>query len=373
MRATPGQLARSHHFRLVCSLLIGALGLGVSVLLHEQFGYGNFGIIIAGLLVAAWLGGLSGGFFAALLCVISFELVIMHSVNGLGAEPAAIDVATLVVSTVVVILLTAKLRKASDDARFLYRALTMELEKRTGFWGGAAHDLKHPLAAINLRAQLMQRKLGPGLNPQEIASGLDEIRGSAHEMSELIEEMQDAAQMQTGMSLDLTPEDTNLVALASDLAAQICSRTGRAIRVEAEADELSGYWDPARLRRVLGNLVSNALKYSPPDSEIRVMIDREGGWARVRVQDDGIGIPQGELRFVFDQFYRGTNVRRKVYGTGLGLAGSRSIVEQHGGTIDAESTEGAGSTFTVRLPLSDLPASPAREMDRERDQHLSLS
>jgi signal transduction histidine kinase len=81
--------------------------------------------------------------------------------------------------------------------------------------------------------------------------------------------------------------------------------------------------------------------------------DANGKWAVLRVKDLGVGIPTKDLPRVFDRFYRGTNVAGKIPGSGIGLAGARQIIEQHGGTITAESREGIGSTFTVRLPLRD--------------------
>jgi signal transduction histidine kinase len=108
---------------------------------------------------------------------------------------------------------------------------------------------------------------------------------------------------------------------------------------------------------VLGNLLDNAIKYSPDGGDIAVTIalaEADGQrQAVLSVQDHGIGIPAGDLPHVFERFFRGTNVAGRIRGTGIGLAGSRQIVEQHGGTLTVESREGEGSTFTVRLPLDD--------------------
>lgn len=120
-----------------------------------------------------------------------------------------------------------------------------------------------------------------------------------------------------------------------------------------------GHWDVARLERVVSNLLGNALTYSPPtggiDLELNREDDGEGSRTVLRVRDRGIGIPTDEMARDFERFYRGRNVVGKIAGAGIGLAGARQIVEQHGGTIEVESQEGRGSTFTVRLPLG-LPA-----------------
>jgi signal transduction histidine kinase len=135
--------------------------------------------------------------------------------------------------------------------------------------------------------------------------------------------------------------------------------TQRRLVVRSTEEELLGRWDPLRLGRVLENLIGNAVKYSPDGSEITISLTRERGAGRdeavLAVQDRGIGISEHDLPHIFDRFYRGENAQGGISGSGLGLAGTRQIVEQHGGTIEVDSREGAGSTFTVRLPLS--PAS----------------
>jgi signal transduction histidine kinase len=131
----------------------------------------------------------------------------------------------------------------------------------------------------------------------------------------------------------------------------------REIVMDVDGEDLVGEWDATRIERVLDNLLSNAVKYSSPDSAIDVVASDEAGqdgrWAVLSVSNTGHGIPAGELDRIFDTYYRATNVAGTVGGTGVGLAGARHIVEQHGGTITVDSVEGGTTTFTVRLPLSD--------------------
>jgi signal transduction histidine kinase len=124
-----------------------------------------------------------------------------------------------------------------------------------------------------------------------------------------------------------------------------------------------------RLDRVLDNLLSNAIKFSPNGGGITVAVAHEdvvgGPWAVVAVRDQGLGIPAADLPRVFERFRRARNVEGRIGGTGIGLASVRQIVEQHGGAITVESVEGAGSTFTVRLPLAltapgEIETSPER-------------
>jgi two-component system, OmpR family, sensor kinase len=118
-----------------------------------------------------------------------------------------------------------------------------------------------------------------------------------------------------------------------------------------------------RIARVLANLLDNAFKYSPADAPVALSLiaDRSdgGAWAVLTVRDNGLGIPPDDLPHIFERFYRGSNVRRHTGGNGIGLAGARQIVEQHGGTIDVTSQPGVGTLVTVRLPLQADPDRPA--------------
>jgi signal transduction histidine kinase len=115
---------------------------------------------------------------------------------------------------------------------------------------------------------------------------------------------------------------------------------------------------------VVSNLLSNAVKYSPAGGSVDVVVDRfdDAGkrWATVRVVDRGIGIAEKDRARIFEWFGRGKNaIRAGVQGIGIGLAGARRIVEQHGGSMEVESEENQGSTFTVRLPLDLRPPPPS--------------
>jgi signal transduction histidine kinase len=125
--------------------------------------------------------------------------------------------------------------------------------------------------------------------------------------------------------------------------------------VLARETALVGSWDANRIERVIDNLFSNAIKYSPRGGIVQVELRREesvgGAWAVLTISDEGLGIPPADLPHVFTRFTRGSNVQGRMQGTGIGLAGVRLLIEQHGGTVLAESVEGEGSTFTIRLPL----------------------
>ncbi len=221
-----------------------------------------------------------------------------------------------------------------------------------------SHDLRSPLTAIRGRVQLLQRRVATLPEPQRasVESGLQEIARTADRMSAMTEELLDVTRVQAGQPLELRREATDLVELARRAVADHeAAGSGHPLRLSTTAGSLVGEWDAARLARVLDNLLTNAEKYSPEGAEIDVRLsitlDGPGPWAVLAVQDRGIGIPATDLERVFEPLQRGTNVDGAADGVGLGLAGVRQIVEQHGGAVAVESAPGEGSTFTVRLPL----------------------
>jgi two-component system sensor histidine kinase BaeS len=130
-----------------------------------------------------------------------------------------------------------------------------------------------------------------------------------------------------------------------------------------------GTFDAVRIRQLLENLVGNGVKYSPDGGEIVIRVRAEGPEAILEVSDQGIGIPRADLPLLFSRFHRAANVDdRQFQGMGLGLYFCRAIVEAHGGTISVTSEIGTGTTFQVRLPLSQPqpamaePAQPAAEV-----------
>jgi len=249
-------------------------------------------------------------------------------------------------------------KRAEQELRRTEAELQELLRTRDKFLASAAHDLKNPLANIKGQAQLMRRRAARAerLDAAQVMQVLANIDASATRMVAMVDELLDSARLQLGQPLELNRRRTDLVALAHRITAEHQSTTERhRLRVEAAATELVGVWDGERLERVLGNLLGNAVKYSPHGGEILISVAREDGlegvWAVVAVRDEGVGIPAADLPRVFQRFHRGANVVGRIGGTGIGLAGARAIVESHGGMIAVESQEGAGSTFTVRLPL----------------------
>ena len=234
------------------------------------------------------------------------------------------------------------------------------LRLRDEFLASASHDLQQPLTAILAQAQLLHRQLSRGqhVDQERLVAVLASIASAARHMGAQIAGMVDEARVEAGRPLPLERAPADLVAFARELVAEHAQATEtHALAFEAAVPVLVGQFDALRLRRLLGNLLANAVKYSPAGGEVAVSVAREDDergrpWAVLAVADTGLGIPAADLPRVFERGFRAGNVAAgPIAGTGLGLDGARLVAEQHGGTITVASREGEGSTFTVRLPL----------------------
>jgi signal transduction histidine kinase len=252
-------------------------------------------------------------------------------------------------------LLNTALREAAEERDRALVAAEDAVRVRDEFLASASHDLKNPLVTVKGAAQIAQRLIGREgeIDRARLNSLLDSVDAAATKLTAQIQELLDVARMRVGHSLELHRRPLDLVELVRAAVAEHQGTTeAHRIKLEAAEPELRGEWDPRRLQRMLGNLLSNAIKYSPDGGEITVTLARKDEGALLRVTDHGMGIPEESRAYVFEAFRRGPNVG-EIAGTGLGLAGVRAIAEQHGGTVEVESEEGKGSTFTVWLPLAE--------------------
>jgi signal transduction histidine kinase len=173
-------------------------------------------------------------------------------------------------------------------------------------------------------------------------------------LGRLIDDLRDLALAEAG-ELRLTREPTDFGALVNQVMETVRLSVERGPRIEVDVD-LSlpkVALDSKRIRQVLANLVSNALRYTPADGEIRVVLSQKDGNAEIRVTDTGPGISHEDLPHLFQRFYRGDAARsRTVGGSGLGLAIAKQWVEAHGGRIWAENRPEGGALFAFLLPIA---------------------
>jgi two-component system, OmpR family, phosphate regulon sensor histidine kinase PhoR len=228
-------------------------------------------------------------------------------------------------------------------------------QMKNDFVNTVSHDLKNPITVIAGLADLM---LLSGPDHERHRARCRDIRDTAQHMAELVHDLLDLGKIEAG--LDPYREATDLVPLVRDAVRMVGPRAeGKGVVLELA--ELPGQaWVSvvaSRIRQALINLIDNGVKYTPAGGRVTVTAVFSAGGAgvgtiTVRVADTGIGIPARDLPHVFDKFYRVEGgAGQGIAGTGLGLAITRSIVEAHDGRVRVESVEGAGTTFTLELPL----------------------
>lgn len=227
-------------------------------------------------------------------------------------------------------------------------------ELKTRLLSMASHEFRTPLAAILSSAELIGH-YGDKISPEEQKSIMADLVAAARRMQLMLEDTLTLGQAEAGRLL-FQPQPADVPALCRQIVAEVRSAQGGAHQLSLETGGGPGTpgerWVDARLvHYILGNLLTNACKYSPPGSQVRVRVDCGLDLLKIEVSDSGIGIPEADLPRLFDSFHRATNVGQQP-GSGLGLAIVKRCVDLHGGSIAVVSKLGAGSTFSVTLPCS---------------------
>ncbi len=250
---------------------------------------------------------------------------------------------------------------ASRRARELQREKEVaEAANRTKslFLATVSHELRTPLTAIIGYVNLLLA--GRSESPAESRHFLERVLENGRLLLEDIDDLLDLAKIEAGrMSARLEPLDA--AAFAAEVVARFelqAKTRALSLRLEAEPDLPMVSTDAAKLRRILGNIIGNALKFTERGG-VSVAVRRAGGEVAIRVTDTGIGIPAAKLGEVFDAFHQlDQGGPRKYGGVGLGLAICRSLAELIGARLAVESREGGGSTFTMLLPVMAVTARP---------------
>jgi signal transduction histidine kinase len=243
-----------------------------------------------------------------------------------------------------------------------FNEMAEELQRRAGerdqlermkdeFVLTASHELRSPLTSVQGFAELLLLEREK-LSPQQ-AETVEVILDNTRHLVRLLNDLLDLARSDAGR-LTIRPEPTGAASLIEDavrtMRAQFDSRE-QDLRLQIEDDLPEVQADRDRIRQVLVNLLTNANEYCPQGAQIEVKARRADAEVEIDVIDNGPGIPAEQLEHIFERFTRGdAGETQRVGGTGLGLAISKSLIELHGGSIDAASTPGSGSTFRVRLP-----------------------
>jgi two-component system OmpR family sensor kinase len=256
-------------------------------------------------------------------------------------------------------------RDAAEAARESQARAVRSEAKMRQFVADASHELRTPLTTIRGFAELYRQ--GAVATPEDVAKLVRRIEDEASRMGLLVEDLLLLARLDRERPLTLAPVELPVLAMDAVQAAQ-ATAPERTIELDVQdsPENLVAYGDDARLRQVIGNLMTNALVHTPPEASVTLRLYAEtGNLAVVEISDTGPGLSPEQAERVFERFYRADQARtrkmdRPATSTGLGLAIVAAIVRAHHGSVEAISAPGAGATFRVRLPQAPSPGDDDR-------------
>lgn len=275
-----------------------------------------------------------------------------------GAEISIIAGLGLAMAWIVANWRLARRTNALLEARVAARTTELQLalaterelgDLKSNFVSMVSHEFRTPLGVIGSSAQILDRYFAR-LSEEDRREHLDNVISGVHRMARMLEDVLVLSRVDSGR-MDFRPEPLELGELCRRIADEMRSLHGGTVALSIAPDaEQCPHADENLLRHILTNLLINAHKYSPAGASVQLTVAREKSDAIFTIRDEGIGIPPSDQTRLFEAFHRGSNVGH-VAGTGLGLVIVRRCAEIHGGSVSVASSEGAGATFTVRLPL----------------------
>jgi two-component system sensor histidine kinase SenX3 len=277
------------------------------------------------------------------------RIAVDRAATGEASEPLELEIGSHVV------LATAVPGREPGAVVLVARDVTesRRLERvRSDFVASASHELKTPVASMLALAETLQTAAS---DPEALHGFLDRMEDEARRLARLVQNLLDLSRLEGGDRDDEIVRLDDVVRAEAERLRPRAAAAGLRLIVDAAVTaEVRG--SAGDLGLLVHNLLDNAIRYSPDGGEVRASLSVTGGAAELRVADTGIGIPSRDLDRIFERFYRVDPARsRATGGTGLGLAIVRHVAEAHRGTVRARSVLGAGSTFTVALPLSNPP------------------
>ena len=242
-------------------------------------------------------------------------------------------------------------RAEADEARRIAQSAN---DAKTRFLNMMSHELRTPLGAIGGYAALLEEGIYGKLTDEQ-SKYIARIRHNQAHLLELVNELLDLGKIESGefaLKPGAVPVQTVVESAHTMIEPQIRARDLQ-LQVEVANPDLLFYADRERVEQIVLNLLSTAVKFTPPGGSVRIMASRDADKICLGVRDTGVGIPADKLEAVFDAFYQVEDSRSRAYGgTGLGLAISRQLARAMGGDLTVKSKLGEGSTFSLSLPRS---------------------
>jgi signal transduction histidine kinase len=376
MAEKPRSVWRDRLLRYALAVFVTAVALFLRGLFEVRLGSSvEFTTLFAAVAVAVLVGGYGPALLAMIAGYAVAEYLFVEPVRTVfvSTPPAPVPLALYTVSCLIIIGFGGGMRSARRslerevaERQRLEEKLREADKRKDVFLATVAHELKHPLAPIRNVLEVLQLK---DLPDKELRWARGVIDRQVKHLARLVDDLLDVSRIVRG-DIQLRRESlpvSGIIADAVELCHPLVEAQRHQLTVSYPPDPLFIEGDPTRLTQVIGNLLDNAVKYTPPGGHIAVSAERSGEAVLVTVRDDGIGIPASMLGRVFEPFARSDDARtRAAGGMGIGLSVVRDLVELHGGDITARSAgPDRGCEFRVLLPLARrLPAQRERTSPR---------
>jgi signal transduction histidine kinase len=359
------------------SVAVGATAVAlVATLILRRYGPApSFLFFVPAVALSAWYGGIGPSAVATIVSLLLIDLNFFAPGGSLSIDrvEGTEIVAFLIVAATITATMAAlhhsralaesrarELKRLNEEVGRSYDAererrhvAELVAQAREEVLGVVAHDLRNPLNVIISSTDLL---LNEDLDRARRTELLEVCLRAGRRMNRLIGDLLDTVRLHAGkLTLDL--EDVAVATIfkdADDMFRPLAQKRRIALEIGAPADALAVRADPLRVSQVLGNIVGNALKFTPEGGRISLRASSNGREVEIDITDTGAGISASDREHLFDNFWQAQ--RNDNRGVGLGLAIAKSIVEAHGGRIWCDSTPGKGTTFSFTLPITTLRA-----------------
>ncbi len=287
------------------------------------------------------------GFLFILMGIVTVIIMTAtYFVSKVYTDPAVLVISESIVVSVILIIGTIVVRFVDQMVRLN--------KMKSEFISVASHQLRTPLSAMKWEIELFLSKNKKKLNKDQLGE-IQNMNMLAKKMIHLVGDLLNVAKIEQNR-LIVRKQEFNFVKLVQEISKELFpSAQARHIEIsfKSKNKRLKIFSDPEKIKMVLENLISNAIKYTTSGGKIEIKIERKHNYIIFEIKDNGVGIPEEQIDQVFSKFFRSDNaVRYQTEGTGLGLYIAKNIVEQSGGEIWFQSIENIGSVFSFSLPMA---------------------
>ncbi len=324
---------------------LGAYRWITSLRTVNKMTWGFVGVCIAVALMVLFIFGFSGVYFIKSIVNPIKDVGNMARKIAMGDFASRIEIAK-----------NDEIGELCEAINYMASELDSAQNLKNDFISSVSHELRTPLTAI--RGWGETAKMSVGTDEELVNRGLDVVLSEADRLSGLVEELLDFSRIETGrLQVNAMPLNvTQILTESADMYAELSRQNGIDFVFTRPEEQLEVMGDGDRLKQVFINIIDNAVKYTESGGQVLISQGREEACVRISVVDTGVGIPEADIDRVKEKFYK---ANKTVRGSGIGLAVADEIIKQHKGLLFIESTEGAGTTVTIVLPLYEPEEEPA--------------